>query len=147
MPSSHKAREAMLSLCDETRDGPVYELGSGWGHVLIALARHYPQRQIIGYELSLLPWLVSVVLVKLFGLRNVQVRRENFLQADLRGAKVLVCYLYPGGMLKIQDKLKAEKGAFEYLISHHFALPSFVPFKTIQLNDLYKTPVYLYQVC
>ena len=145
MPSSYKAREAMLSLCDETGDGPIYELGSGWGHMVFALAKRYPHRSIVGYEASLLPWLVSVVWLKVLGLSNVKIYRQNFLQADLSAAEVMVCYLFPKGMVRLQNKLNAEAGGLKYLISHHFALPHFVPVKTIGLNDLYKTPVYLYQ--
>ncbi len=150
MPSSRKAREAMLHLCDDisddATDNPIYELGSGWGHLLIALARQYPQRSIVGYELSFLPWLVSVVWVKVLGLHNVQVRRQNFLQADLSGACVVVCYLFSGGMAKLETKLTSEMNKLEYLISHHFALPSYKPSKTLRLDDLYQTPVYLYEI-
>lgn len=150
MPSSRKAREAMLHLCDDvsdqTCDGPIYELGSGWGHLLVALARRYPQRSIVGYELSFFPWLVSVVWVKALGLSNVQVRRQNFLKADLSGASVVLCYLFSGGMAKLEQKLAAEKGRLEYVISHHFALPSFKAVRTLCLDDLYKTPVYLYDI-
>ncbi|MFT5592835.1 MAG: hypothetical protein ACI8SR_001201 [Oceanicoccus sp.] len=149
MPSSRQARQAMLRFCEEIADetaGPIYELGSGWGNMVVALAKRYPQRTIIAYELSMLPWLVSVLWVKVLGLRNVQVRRQNFLHADLSDAAVMVCYLYPKGMLNIKDKLNRQAGKVEYVISHHFALPSFKPVKTIQLNDLYKTPVYLYRI-
>ena len=144
MPSSYKAREAMLSLCDETGVGPIYELGSGWGNMVVALAKRYPHRSIVGYEASLLPWLFSVVWLKVLGVRNVKIYRQNFLQVDLSGASVFVCYLFPKGMAKLQNKLKVNAGGLKYLISHHFALPSFKPVKTIGLNDLYQTPVYLY---
>ena len=145
MPSSHKARQAMLSLCDETGDGPIYELGSGWGHMLVALARRYPHRSIVGYEASLFPWLVSVVWLKVLAVDNVKIYRQNFLQADLSGASVVVCYLFSKGMASLKVKLGIESGELKYLISHHFALPSFKPVKTIGLNDLYQTPVYLYR--
>ena len=149
MPSSRKARLVMMQLCDEAvdqaGDGPIVELGSGWGNVLIALGKQYPQRIIVGYELSILPWLVSVMLIRCLGLRNVQVCRKNFLYADLRDAVIMMCYLFPAGMNRVEGKLSAECGALEYLISNNFALPSHKPVNTILLDDVYQSPVYLYQ--
>ena len=94
MPSSAVARKAMLALSCETGNGPIYELGSGWGNVLIALAKQFPNRQIVGYEISFLPWLISKLLIKILGLKNVHVYRKNFLNADLSEASVIVCYLF-----------------------------------------------------
>jgi hypothetical protein len=42
MPSSKKAREAMLKLSENTGIGPVFELGSGWGNLLIPLEKNIP---------------------------------------------------------------------------------------------------------
>lgn len=154
MPSSKQARQAMLQLMDElegeaeieteSRAGSIVELGSGWGNLLIPLAKAYPQRSVVGYELSPIPWLVSLILKKLLGLSNLQVHRQNFLQADLNETSVILCYLFPGGMQVLEDKLKAEGAMPEYLISNNFALPSHAPCKTLKIDDFYRTPVYLY---
>jgi cyclopropane fatty-acyl-phospholipid synthase-like methyltransferase len=147
MPSSHKARQAMLQfiLDIEINTGPIYELGSGWGNLLIPLAKAHPQRKIVGYELSFVPWLTTVILKKILGLNNIQILRQNFLQADLNSASVILCYLFPGGMLEVQNQLNTDNGKLEYLISNNFSLPCHKPIKTIILNDLYKTPIYLYK--
>lgn len=51
--SSGKASRAMLNLVDDcVVDGPIVDLGSGWGTLVIPLARKYPNQQVIGYELS-----------------------------------------------------------------------------------------------
>ncbi len=148
MPSTKPARQAMLQLSVDTGSGPIYELGSGWGHLLIPLARQYPTRKIIGYELSLLPWLVTLILKRVLGLNNIQVRRQNFLKADLTNASVILCYLFPEGMEKLQSKLqlRLKSGSLEYLISNNFSLPLYKPVKIITLNDLYQSPVYLYKL-
>jgi len=78
MPSSNKARQAMLQLACDTGTGPIFELGSGWGNLLIALAKAHPQRTVVGYELSFVPWLTSVMLKKVLGLDNLQVYRKIF---------------------------------------------------------------------
>jgi len=147
MPSSKKAYHAITTLIDNTGNGPIVDLGSGWGNFVIRIAKKHPQRQIIGYELSVLPWLVSTLLKKLFSLKNLTLYRQDFYKAELPIASVLVCYLYPEAMVKIKGKLQLEQTDFHYLISNNFALPSSQPHKVIQLDDFYKSPIYLYKIC
>ena len=146
MPSSNKAYLAMMQLVDETGTGNIVDLGSGWGNFVIRIAKQYPQRQIIGYELSFLPWLMSTFLKKVLGLKNLTLHRQNFYQADISKTSVLVCYLFPEAMNKISTKLQVEQSSVRFVISNNFALPAWHPFKKIQLNDLYKSPVYLYKI-
>jgi hypothetical protein len=146
MPSSHKARHAMFQLVEETEGGSIYDLGSGWGHLVIRLAKQYPKREIVAYELSLLPWCITLLFKKLLGLSNLTVHRENFLNADLSGASVLLCYLHSPTMTAIKKKLDREANEDLYLISHNFALPSESAIKVIPVDDFYKSPVYLYRL-
>jgi hypothetical protein len=145
-PSSGKAREAIIELMADTGAGPVYDLGSGWGGLAIRLAQEHPDRKIVGYEVSWAPWLVSVVCKKILGLRNLELYRKNFLQADLSGAEVLVCFLHPGGMRGIAQKLTAGKDFNGFLISNYFALPSCQPEVSMQINDFYQSPIYCYRL-
>ena len=146
MPSSTKAHLAMMALISETGTATIIDLGSGWGNFVIRIANSYPQRQIVGYELSFLPWLTSKCLKKLLGLQNLTLHRKNFYLADLSKASVLICYLFPEAMEKISYKLQIEKTDVNYLISNNFALPTWQAYKTIRLNDFYKSPVYLYKI-
>ncbi|KXS51512.1 MAG: hypothetical protein AWU57_4106, partial [Marinobacter sp. T13-3] len=71
----------MIELMADTGIGPVYDLGSGWGGLVIRLAQKYPDRKIVGYEVSLVPWLVSVFFKKILRLGNLEIYKKNFLQA------------------------------------------------------------------
>jgi len=146
MPSSSKAYNTMMKLVDETGTGAIIDLGSGWGNFVIRIAKRNPQRQIIGYELSLLPWLTSTLLKKVLGLKNLTLHRQNFYNANLPAASVLVCYLYPEAMSKIKNKLILEQPKINFLISNNFALPSWQAYKVMQLDDFYKSPIYLYKI-
>lgn len=143
VPSSRKARQAILNAAAQSPPGSIIELGSGWGQLALALAAKYPQRHVIGYEISLIPWLVSLLLKKVYRLPNLSFRRENFLRAKLPHAALLVCYLYPGGMTKLARKL-GDGPTAEMLISNTFALPGQEPERIIRLDDLYKSPIYIY---
>ena len=69
----------MMQLADETGTGTIIDLGSGWGNFVIPIAKRYPQRKIVGYELSLLPWLTSTFLKNIFGLKNLTLHRKIFI--------------------------------------------------------------------
>jgi energy-converting hydrogenase Eha subunit A len=145
LPSSGKVRRTVLSAVETAWPGPIMDLGSGWGSFVIALARKYPDRKIIGYELSSVPYYFSSLLKWFLKLDNLHLKREDFLGAKLSGASALVCYLFPGGMVSLEDKLLHELRGHTRVISCLFALPSCTPSRTIRIDDVYKTPVYVYE--
>ena len=147
MPSSAKACSAILKASEQDcSQGTVIDLGCAWGTLVFALARKYPGRRIVGYELSWLPWIYARLYKMMFGFDQVQILRENFLEVDLPEPSLMVCYLYPEGMENLQAKLSQLECNHILLISNTFALPGTEPIQTIQLDDLYNSPVYLYRL-
>ena len=148
MPSSQKACAAVMQLIESAKadNAPIVDLGSGWGSLVIRLAIKYPERKIIGYELSWLPWLVSVLAARCLRLNNLTVHRQNFLKAEWPIGAVLVCYLFPAGMDALEDQLAQRQSALAYLISNNFALPSHTAETMLKLDDFYQSPVYRYQL-
>ena len=144
MMSSGKACQAMLASIDRPVNGPLIDLGSGWGTLVIALARKYPRQQVIGYELSWFPWLVSIILKYSLRLNNLTLYRKDFKKAELSNASILFCYLFPGGMVALHEKLKRELSNEILIVSNTFALPSCQPTKVIRLKDIYQSPIYVY---
>ena len=136
MPSSLKARRAVQELLPDVR-GPVYELGAGWGSLLGIMGRYTDVRV---YELSPVPFAVAW----LRAAKNVKVVRRDFFEVDLGDAKLVVCYLYPGAMVKLREKFERELNDC-WVISNTFAVPGWKPVKVIVLDDWYKTRVYLYK--
>ncbi|VUD63851.1 hypothetical protein TDB9533_03195 [Thalassocella blandensis] len=157
MMSSGKARRVMLRLAREWMGSrtkadtkvddtsPFIDLGSGWGTLVVALAREYPDRHIIGYELSWFPWLVSSMRKYCLGLNNLSLYRKNFIDADLNNASILFCYLFPGGMASLYEKLKKDVSQEVCIISNTFALPSCPSSQTVKLDDIYRSPIYVYK--
>ncbi|MEH6629079.1 MAG: hypothetical protein V7739_21805 [Motiliproteus sp.] len=144
MMSSGKACQAMLASINRPANGPLIDLGSGWGTLVIALAREHPRKQVIGYELSWFPWLVSIIRKYSLRLDNLTIYRKDFKNAELSNASILFCYLFPGGMVALHKKLKCELFNEVLIVSNTFALPSCQPTKVIRLNDVYQTPIYVY---
>lgn len=95
-PVPARAGEAaqVVALLERASLGPtprVYDLGCGWGSLAVHLARALPGAEIIGLELSPLPWAVA----KLRSLwhQNLTVRRADFQRFDLRDADAVTAYL------------------------------------------------------
>lgn len=152
LPSHAVARSAILQqvqpLLNAKPQAPktLIDLGSGWGHLVIPLARCFPQHQVVGYEVSFFPWLVSWLLKKGLGLHNLQLYRHNFFQADLSEADLLICYLVRPSMQKLAKQLQQMPSRPSFLLSHFFSLPGYSPVHTWQLPDWYASPLYLYRL-
>ena len=94
MPSTRRERAdvvALLKEADIDEQAVIYELGSGWGTLVIALAKAFPDAQVRGFELSPLPYWVARLRTR--KMANVRLTRGNFFNADLRDADAVVCYL------------------------------------------------------
>lgn len=142
MPSSRMAMREIINLI-RTTDGPIFELGSGWGILSIQIAKSFPQRKVTGYEISLLPYLFSKIVKAIFNANNLTIKRVDFLKESWSSNAVLVSYLFPEGMTKLGSKV--DRSPFDALISNTFALPGRKADKIIRLNDIYCTPVYFYR--
>lgn len=142
MPSSRLAMKQVLQFVTPTQPGPLYELGAAWGSLVFPLARAFPERQIVAYELSTIPWLFLLLRVRVSRLSNIKVLRRNFFRDDLGEAAAVVCYLYPEGMVRLSTKLKSELAPGTVVVSNTFALPGWMPVQQAQLNDMYGTKVY-----
>lgn len=148
MPSSRAARAAMLEALQDTH-GAIADLGSGWGHLALAAARRYPDRQVVGYELSWLPWLVSVLSARILRLHNVRLLRTDgfraLVESDPWPVDTVICYLHGQGMRRLRSVLDAASEAPRWIISNNFALPEAVPEHQWRLRDFHQSPVYRYR--
>ncbi|KPH91989.1 hypothetical protein AMS57_00180 [Pseudoalteromonas undina] len=145
MMSSSKARQTMLAAISMDEKGALIDLGSGWGTLVIPVAKRHPNKQVIGYELSWFPWLISMLFKYSLGLNNLTLYRKDFKNADLSSASTLVCYLFPDGMVALEEKLKHDVVNNKItIVSNTFALPSYKPTNVIKLKDFYQTPIYVY---
>ena len=94
MPSSRAEAAAVVALLRQSGladQAIIYELGCGWGSLVIALARAFPQARIRGIEMSPLPYGIARLRTRKW--TNVHIRRGNFYHCDLHDAHAVTCYL------------------------------------------------------
>ena len=151
LPTSGAARATLLAMLPLTVDGPVYDLGSGWGGLARALARRYPRTPVIGFEVSPLPRAWSRLRHALGGLSdgkpgNLTFRFGDFHNADSPGAALVVCYLPGPAMEKLKPKLEAELKPGAMVASNTFAPRGWDPAEVRTAPDAHASQVYLYRV-
>ncbi|MDC0707769.1 class I SAM-dependent methyltransferase [Stigmatella sp. ncwal1] len=144
MPTSARVRRELLKLLPPDLEGTVLELGSGWGTLAFALADACPRAQVVGFELSPLPYAFGWLRQRLAPRRNLRFVRRDFSQVSFAGASLAVCYLFPEAMRRLAPKLAAELPPGAFILSHTFALRGWTPYRTAVAADLYRTPIYLY---
>ncbi len=142
MPTSRKVQRALIKALPDTVTGPIVELGSGWGNLAYSLAKKYEMSEVIGYETSPIPYIVSKLI---FRRNNLCFIRRDFFTEPFQDGSMAVCYLYPGAMQKLKLKLEKEAPHDLLVVTHTFAIPGWVPVKTMEVDDLYRTKIYFYK--
>ncbi len=138
MPSSVKAKKAILEAIPAGA-GKIFELGSGWGGLARLIAKSLPGADVCGFEMSWIPWLVS----RIFKKGNLNFYKKNFLKEPLEEADVIVCYLCLKGMRGLKTKFENLRPG-TWIVSNTFAIPGWEPERVVQLNDIWKSQIYIY---
>ena len=144
--SSFKSRKKIIRAVSPEQKGFIYELGAGWGAMAFPLARRCPDATIVAYELSPMPWLFLKLRALLFGPRNLEIVRRNFLKDNLAKASLVVCYLYPGAMEKLSAKLVWELKPSARVISNTFEIPAWTPSLIQNLDDVMCPQIFYYKM-
>ncbi len=142
VPTTKAVRTALADCLPGEVNGDIIELGCGWGQLLPLLQRRFPNHNLLAYERSPLPALFSGLT------RGVAVKREDFFTGDFSRAGLVVCYLFPGAMERIEQEILPQLPDGCWIVTHTFRLPGRQPQQVVTASDLYQTPIYRYQkVC
>jgi len=145
MPGSLAAQKLMVEEAAKIiEDGTIVEAGSGWGFLALKLSRALPQCKIIGLENSLVPFLFSKFLHFIFKEPNLIFLKKDIYSYDFTFVDMIVCYLYPEAMIKLNTIFNDQSNSIEYVISNTFALPLIKALKVLNAKDFYRSPVYVY---
>ena len=151
MPSSRAARTAVLTAVKEIANAEVepviVEPGSGWGTLAVPIARHLPHCRVIGYENSPVPFLFSRLRGWITGCNNLRITKQDFTNADLSSAGIIVCFLHPAGMNTVRTLLHTgTSSSTVYVVSNTFRLHGYKPYKSYALHDVYNSEVFIYRL-
>ncbi|RJR31284.1 hypothetical protein C4569_02465 [Candidatus Parcubacteria bacterium] len=123
----------------------LYDLGSGDGRMLIIAAREF-KAKAVGYEISLLLYLISYIKIFLVNLRienKIKINYSSFYSADLSQADVICAFLTPMAMKKLKNKFENELKPGCRIVSYAFSVPGWQAEIADKPNPK-KSTVYLY---
>jgi SAM-dependent methyltransferase len=131
VPTPWLILDEMLKLAEIRRDDTVYDLGSGDGRLVIAAAERHGARGV-GVERHRDLVLYSRTQAERRGVADrVTFVEGDVLEADVRGATVVMMYLLPRLVVQLVPKLRAELPAGARVVAHDYPLEPWRPDKTL----------------
>ncbi len=146
MPTTPQVSRMLMDECLAEVRGDILELGCGWGGLALKLAHKYPQNKVIGYEMSLLPYWVSVLRAKISSMKNIEIRRKNFYDTPFNDAGLVMCYLSNPHMAKLEGKFMSELPVGALVISSTFHCPNWKPIRTLDVVRLCNAQIFVYEM-
>lgn len=135
-PTTKRKMQKMIEFAKLRKKDVAYDLGSGDGRLVIAAAGKC--RKAVGVEIDLLRVFISLVKIKVFGLKNARIILGDIFKQDFKDANVVFLFLKQGANDKLQNKLaKLKKGT--RIVSHYWTFSGWNPIKKDE-----KLKIYLY---
>jgi hypothetical protein len=146
IPSSGRLKDKVLEdICAylQDKEGLTFmDLGSGWGTLLLPLAKRFPQHRFIGVERAFTPYAASVL--RAHNLPNLHFEHGDIFKTDIKRCDVIFCFLMQKLMDGLTPRLKENLRSGAYVYSCRFTCPNWPPERTVSLGTPYET-FYVYR--
>lgn len=126
VPTLGRDVDRLLDIAQVRPGETVIDLGGGDGRIVAAAAAR--GANAIGYEISLLPYLVGWIRCRFSPNRaRISWQARDFFQTDVSAADVVTVFLTPMAMKKLEPKLSRELRPGTRVVSYAFQVPGWVP--------------------
>lgn len=142
-PTNPEVFEKIVELIPKDKKIKFIDLGSGFGSLLLYIAKERPNVECVGVELSPLAWIVSKLRFLLK--KNCTMRFQDIFAVDLSEFDFVYAFLAPGPMPKIWKKVSNEMRSGSMFISNTFSVPA-TPSRTIQLKSERQKQLFLFEI-
>jgi len=124
VPSPMQLVYRMMEMAEVGPDDIVYDLGCGDGRIVLAAAMRYHARTV-GIEIDPLRYLWCQFLITILGQRKrIRIIFGNFFNKNLSEADVVMCYLMPDALTKLEKKFKQELRFGTRVVSNRYKFPT-----------------------
>lgn len=124
----HKAVRRMLEAAELKAGETLMDLGAGDGRYLVCASRHFNARAI-GFEAAEAVYYMAKVKLWWAGEPNVKVLCRNFWDCDLSEADVVVLFLFPQILSRLQFKLRTELKPGARVVTFNWEIKGWQPWK------------------
>jgi SAM-dependent methyltransferase len=143
VPTPSVIVDVMLKMAQVASKDVVYDLGCGDGRIVIEAAKRYGAR---GVGIDIVPQRIqeSEWNAHRAGVANrVEFRLEDFFDADISEASVVMLYLLPTVNMEMRTKLWKELAVGTRIVSHAYDMGDWIPDR---VEEVIGTSVYLWTV-
>jgi predicted RNA methylase len=124
VPSSMQIVNRMMELAEVNPDDVVYDLGCGDGRIILTAALRYHARAV-GIEIDPLRYLWCQFLITiLFQRKRIRIIFGNFYKMNLSEADVVMCYLMPDALVKLENKFRQELQSETRVVTNKYIFPT-----------------------
>ena len=120
-PSGAAVWAAVAAQLPTARPIRFVDVGSGFGGMILHLARLRPESEFVGIELAPLPWFASRLAAQLTRSRS-RFLRDDYQHLEFGEYDIVFAYLSPAAMPALWRKARAEMRAGSMLFSYEFAI-------------------------
>ncbi len=146
-PTPQLIVEKMLEMANVTKDDVVYDPGCGDGRIVVTAAKLYGAR---GVGIDLNPERVQESLdnVKKHRVEKlVTIKKGNIFRENFEEATVVMLYLFPEVVAKLEPILKKQLRSGARVVCHHFQMKYWKPTESITIDyDGFQYDLFLYVV-
>jgi trans-aconitate methyltransferase len=125
----------------------IYDLGSGWGALVVDAAKIFPNAKVIGMELSSPAAIYSRIRAFILRRKNVEIIQEDFFKRDLKDADVILFYMLEDILAQLSPKLIEELKPGAMIVSNSFQIKDWQP---VRIHHVMEKPfplrVFIYRV-
>lgn len=141
VPSSGTIKKALIkeisAMLENTSGKKTVDLGSGWGTLLLPLAKKFPQHEFTGIEKGFLPFYASRFRAR--KLKNLTFIRQDFFVSEIADYDIIFVFLLGSTLEKLSRKIKNETKTGAVVIANRFPLKDAEPYKEVNLGSKYYT--------
>jgi len=144
-PTAVADKEQVEAALQEARVGIndiFYELGAGSGRVMLAAKQR--GARVVGFELSPIFYLVTIINLRRHNINDYHLYWKNFFNAPIGAASVVYCFLMPKAMERLKEKFVRELRPGTKIISYAFEIPGWIPSASVASDN--KQTVYIYTI-
>jgi len=146
LPSTNGVVEKLPSILKLTKDSVFYDIGSGNGKVIFAMARVYPESCCIGIERGSFQYFLGRTRSYFYPQSNVTLIRDDFFNAHVKNATHLYLYLLPHTVQTLFPKLESELKPGSIVVSCDFPYKKREADKIIEISGTNAHTLYVYHL-
>jgi hypothetical protein len=132
-PSKKSLYPILLDLFPKGKSIQFIDVGSGFGGVLLNLAKERKDCHFLGVEFAPFPWLISWFIGKIKK-SSVKFKFCKYETVNFHDFDIVFAYLSPAVMPLLWEKVRVEMRTGSLFLSYEFPVPMLTPDLTINLN-------------